>query len=225
MVWGWLVFLLRGSEKYARPDTSKTLKWDDPVVGMANTRVRVESVLNDHFGMSVPMDSDGWKTKCPMAHEHEDGGVDRQFRVYSESNRGYCFAMHGVLDPVGLWRLRNYYPTIRDAAEGLLKAYSIDFRPKPYAERMRDLLDREKSKTVDPDTLSQAISVFLETLPSYEERQYDEAVLRSVNSILSEVRPFCDHTPNESEVAAWLTQAKARLVQAVSGSFLSTEIS
>lgn len=192
--------------------------WENPIVKMANTRVRVESVLNDHFGMSVPMDADGWKARCPFYQEHDDGGIDRQFRIYSATNRGYCFAMHNVLDPVGLWRMRSYFPSLRHAAEDLLETYGIDFRPKPYQERMASLLTFETSFVADPDVITQVIMLYLQRLPFYEERQYEERLLLGVNSVLNEVHPLCESASSPQEVEKWLQKAKTTLQKMVSQS-------
>jgi hypothetical protein len=189
--------------------------WNDPVVKMANEKVSVVSVLNDHFGMQVPEDADGWKTTCPFYYEHEDGGIDRQFRVWAASNRSWCFAMHNVLDPVNLWRYRKFFPTGRDAAESLLTAYGIDFRPKPYQERMAALRGRTEAYVADPDVIVQVLTLYLARLPGYDEAQYRPEVLRTVNLVLSEVHPFCATGPQEQEVKEWLHQAKERLARSM----------
>jgi hypothetical protein len=202
---------LPGADKYRRPDDS-VHAWDDPLVGRANTEVRVEAVLNDHFAMHVPLEAEGWKTRCPFAAEHEDGGLDRQFRVYSSSNSGYCFALHGRLDPVRLWRLRSWFPSIRATAEDLLRSYGVEYRSKPYRERMA-LLRQSSGFRVDADSVVGALRVYLTSQPLYEARQYDDSILRGVNLVLNEVRDLCDRAETLGEVETWLQQSKQQLDQ------------
>jgi hypothetical protein len=202
---------LPGADKYRTPD-KQDAPWHDPLVVRANTEVNFITLLNDLHRLHVPIDAEGWKTRCPYADEHDDGGVDRQFRVYASTNSGHCFALHGTMDPVRLWRLKAYQPSLKDAARSLLDAYGIETRSKPYWERMADLRDPTPYRA-DPDVLVQTINVFLSAHPNYEQHQYDKNVLHHVNSTLSQIVPLCAQATSIGEVEAWLLASKRSLSQ------------
>lgn len=204
---------LPGADKY-RVEEKRDAPWHDPLVVQANTEVSFVTLLNEHYKMHVPVDAEGWKTRCPLATEHDDGGIDRQFRVYASTNSGHCFALHGSMDPVRLWRLRSYHPTLKDAARSLLDAYGIESRAKPYWERMADLREPTPFQA-DPDVLAQTINVYLSAHPDYEDRQYDVNVLHHVNSVLSQIAPLCEQAQEIGEVEEWLRASKSRLSQAL----------
>jgi hypothetical protein len=201
---------LPGADKYRRSTDrdDADAPWNDPLVLRANRDVALTAVLNDYFDAHVPSDAEGWKTYCPFAKEHEDGGLDKQFRVYTSSNSGHCFALHGTLDPVRVWRLRRYFATMPDAARDLLDTYGVAYRRKPYRERMAELRDRP-AFTIAPTQVVQTFNVWLRAQPGYHEHQYDQDVLRSVNSALSEVHDLCARARDLEEVELWLQSVKS----------------
>jgi hypothetical protein len=205
---------LPGSDKYRVPEV-RDAPWHDPLVVRANTDVSFVGMLNDYFALHVPIDADGWKTRCPFAAEHEDGGLDKQFRVYAPTNSGHCFALHGTMDPVRLWRLRSYFPSLRDAAQSLLEAFGVEYRTRPYWERMADLRE-EQAYHADPATLTQTINVFLSAQPDYEVRQYRPDVLHHVNWTLGQIAHLCETATTIGEVEAWLHQSKRSLRETLS---------
>lgn len=200
---------LPGSDKYRQASQSDP-PWRHPLVEKANAEVPIAEVLSDYFATPVPAEAEGWKVRCPFAVEHEDGGIDRQFRVYASSNSGYCFALHGRLDPVRLWRLRSWFPSLKDAAEDLLRTYGIDYRPRPYKERMAGLRTGSAFE-VDTAALVQALQVYLVNHPLYEARQYDDSLLRGVNYILNEAHDACAQAERLGDVERWLDEAKQRV--------------
>lgn len=201
---------LPGSDKYRRPVEADDAPWLAPIVVKANTEVPFAEVLNRYFGMHVPVDAEGWKVRCPLYSEHEDGGLDRQFRVYASTNHGYCFALHGSLDPVRLWRQRSYFPSHQEAARDLLRAFDIDWHPVPYWERMAALRD-QPPMSVDADTVVSALTVWLNQQPGYDARQYDKDVLTVVNYLWNQVPALCARTNDIAEVETWLDEAKRQL--------------
>jgi len=209
---------LPGGEKYLPPSSSdldSSKPWNHPLVLLANEKVRIEDVLNDHYGLNVPYGADRWKSRCPFAYEHADGGLDKQFRVFSTDNYGHCYESHGHLDPVRLWKMKSYAPTLLDAAKGLLEAYGIETKPKSLDERVADLQKQEEFHS-DPSAVSQALQVFLSRLSGYEDRQYDDDVLRSVNSVLKAVPNVCAQAESQEEVERWFRNAKAELARLIS---------
>jgi hypothetical protein len=199
---------LPGADKYRRPRTSTDAPWEAPVVLLANREVSVIAVLNDYFRTHIPIDAEGWKTYCPFAREHEDGGIDKQFRVYHSSNSGHCFALHGTLDPVRLWRQRRPYGSLTDAAQDLLDTYGVEYRRKPWRERWAELHEAPEETGIDAKAVVAAFTTWLNAQPDYLERQYDEDVLLSVNFVLSRVHGVCAQATTIGEVESWLARAK-----------------
>ena len=201
---------LPGADKYRTAPAGRDAPWLHPLVAKANAEVRIEDVLNGYFGLAVPYEAEGWKVRCPFAVEHKDGGIDPQFRVYATSNTGYCFALHGRLDPVGLWRQRSYFPTIKDAAENLMTTFGVEYRPRPYRERMR-LLQVPEDFHADPEALVEALQTYLAHHPLYQACELDDFLLRGVNYELSEVHAVCLGAQRLEDVERWLKGAKDRL--------------
>jgi hypothetical protein len=207
-----------------RHDTEHRPKpWDDDLVVKANTEVSFIAVLNDAFyGRSrpVPELAEGYKLECPLAWEHPRTSHvrdPRQFRVYSQSNSGYCWELHSLLTPVRLWRIRIGSPTLKDAARALLKAYDIRLTEPTSAERFAALRAAAHRKTVaTPDGMLEALQVFLGTIPEYAVRQFDPDVLRSVNLLVEEVQGFCTQQhPSLEEARQWLYEMQGRLSEQI----------
>lgn len=211
---------LPGSQKYRPDQESREKPWEDELVVRANAEVSIVSVLNDHFygrDRPVPEDAYGWKVKCPLAWEHKDGGVDRQFRVYSDTNSGHCFAIHGLFTPVRLWRIRTGSPTLKDAARDLLRTYGVQIRQPTYQERFAAIREESQmSLMVSPDGMLEALQVFLGRIPEYGTRQFDPDVLRVVNSTIEDIPGFCDQGPSLEEARQWLRKRQEQLRATVS---------
>lgn len=211
---------LPGADKYLTAE--KSSKSVDPRVQLANDKVRIEEVLTKYFNTYVPYQAHSWKVRCPFFFEHDDGGIDRQFRVYSATNTGYCFALHGTLTPVRLWSIRGSFRTQREAATALLDTFGVSYREPPYWERVRGLQETIESRPVaDPQIMVQAIQYFLRNLEGYEAHQYDTEVLLRVNSILGEVHSICAEARSVEEVEQWYQAARDELRRTISQSFRS----
>lgn len=200
-----------GLDKYRAPEPERKLTWADQMVAKANEEVRIEDLLNDHWGIFVPRDAQSWKAYCPLGYEHRDGGLEKNFRVYSESNSCNCFALHGFMSPVMLWRTR-VGGSFKDAALSLLTEYEIEFRTLSYQERFETLQEVSEEKKIDPEPLVQALKIFLRSHPNYDVRQYDEDVLRVVNLLIGEAQELCSRsTIRKEEVELWYEAARSRL--------------
>lgn len=188
----------------------KNLSPKQRLIERARTEIRIEDLLNDLFEIYVPYDAQSWKVRCPLAYEHEDGGLDKQFRVYSDNNQGYCFAMHGRFDTLTLWRLQHDYNTLVDAAEGLLAAYGKSTKALTYQERIEALQAPTEFK-VDKDGVVDAFNVWLSAQPKYEANQYRQEVLHAVNSFLSGVTQICENAVSMMEVDEWYQNRKEQI--------------
>lgn len=203
---------LPGSEKYRDAPNHQEAPWEDELVVRANEEVSIVSVLNDYFHADVPENAYGWKTYCVQKWEHRDGGIDRQFRVYSDTNTAHCFAIHGLYTPARLWRIRTASPTLKDAARDLLRVYGIRIKEPTYQERFTAIREASsRTSKVTPDGMLEALQVFLGTIPDYTVRQFDPNVLRVVNSTVEDIQEFCSRDPSLEEARQWLQRAQAQL--------------
>lgn len=196
---------LPGSQKYAPDEQHEAKPWEDELVVRANEEVPITSVLSEYFNVPVPEQAYGWKTYCVQKWEHKDGGIDRQFRVYTDTNSAWCFAVHGFYTPVRLWRLRSGAATLKDAARELLRVYGIRIKEPTYQEQFEMIRQEASRKAVaTTDSMLEALQVFLETVPGYTLRQFDVEVLRVVNLTIEEIQVFCAQNPSLEEARPWL---------------------
>jgi hypothetical protein len=200
-----------GLDKY-RPQASA-----QPVdfwVALANERVRIEDVINQHFNpdLPVPYHTTSWKTSCPFAFEHEDFGFEKQFRVYSETNSCYCFKMHGHMDPVSLWQSRLPGLTKRQAAIDLLETYGIDTKTRNWRERFRET-QAEAASAFDPGPVKRAFQVMLLSLPDYGKRQFDEDVIADVDTVLKEIEEKVPKFRSRKSMERWFDSVKGMFAE------------
>jgi hypothetical protein len=174
--------------------------------------ISVFDVLFDFFGINHPRSGRSYKGYCPFAFEHPDGGLDKQFRTYPETNTAYCFEMHGQLTPVNLIAYRKEL-THRRAAEFLLDHYGLS-KPKDYRERWQRLIDARStpSAVTNGQDLVEALTVFLKQHPAYERCQYDDGFLSTLNSCLEVLDQILERKPEEELIRAWYDIAKDTMV-------------
>jgi hypothetical protein len=178
-------------------------------IEQANRSVSIEKVLFDHFGIEVGPG----KNPCPFDFEHSDGGQDKALRVYPDTNSAYCFALHGVLDPVKLFSLKGDNRPLY-AAQLLMRAYGIDTRPKGWRERYNDIaLQRETSvRQIPPGSVVEALQAALRQDQGYVAHQFHPDVLRAVEGQLDAIDKLVSQTTDIKEIQEWLTQAKATIL-------------
>lgn len=198
--------------------TSKTRTTD--LLNRANA-VKITAVLNDHFDVVVPSDiapGTSWKTMCPFAWEHGDGGMDKNYRVYGSSNSSYCFAMHGQMNPVRLFQLKLDIRPV-EAAQRLLEAYG-QASGRSWRERYSELVDaRERASHSVGSTpyLVEALHLALSKHPRYFESQFTtsfaqalEAELERLDYLLVQLAQSGE-TETDSAVRRWYQEARENL--------------
>jgi hypothetical protein len=163
--------------------------------------------LNKYFKIYVPYDASSWKVKCPWAMEHEDGGLDKQFRIYSESNSGYCFAMHGRVDNIRLYRETHDYMTEFEAAKELLDEYGIEYKRKSYQETFAEV-SKASSQRFDYQDLVDAMKFYLQSFDAYSDVEYDTEVVNWVEAFNQEARIVCARSTELKEVEQWYSRQK-----------------
>lgn len=202
-------------DKYRPAEPQVKTNW---FVEKANSEVRIEDVLNDHFTMDtpVPYDARSWKTSCPFRDEHLDGGLDKQFRVYSDTNTCHCFESHGTFDPVRLWMQGpGVGQRFVEAAISLLEAYGIDTHTKTYQERFEASVEASRApQTLDPVPVVAGLNVYLGVIPEYVSRQYDEDVVELLAEAISQINSHCE-TDSLDEFLPFYSRLKSDLVDKI----------
>lgn len=99
------------------------------------------------------------KMRCPFGWLHGDGGVEPSFRLYGDTNTGFCFNGCGLITPVRFaaecWDVPWYIASVRLCAEHLgedLEADSLTVPAGPASDLMEALRVRLRTE-VGPDWL------------------------------------------------------------------------
>lgn len=203
-----------GWDRYRKVQVVKPPRPNDPVV-LAN-RIPVIRVLRDLWSAQVPegLGHRSWKTYCPLGWEHPDGGVDKGFRVYEQTNTSYCFVMHGSMGPVRLAQLR-WGGRQQRAAQQLLEHYQLG-KKRHWRERYEEvLLASESRQEISPAYVVEAFRMALSQIPGYSEHQYDEAVWSLVETELDALDEFVRQKPDEAQLRIWYAAAKDRLIRTI----------
>lgn len=200
---------LPGSEKYREKFADRPQTWFDWLLARAQDEIRIEEILNVYFGYNIPYEARSWKTRCPLAAEHEDGGLDKQFRIYSESNTAYCFESHGRFDLLRLWQMHTHISKKQDAVIDLLEVFEVPYRDVPYQEKFVQI--KEKRLNVSVESVVASMNLFLFSLPRYSELQYSPEMLSGMEDFLSQIKDVCEKAKRFEEVNEWFQQQKVRL--------------
>lgn len=200
---------LPGSEKYAKPpDNPRRNRWQDEV-DKANT-IPIQWLFRDFFGSHVPEDLQrSWKTDCPFAFEHYDGGKDKNFRVY-QTNTAYCFDVHGMLTPVRLASMHWDLSPVR-AARRLEDKYERGHRP--YWERMKEMILQQEvaeELKVSPQSAVAALHMRLSQDERYVRRQFDQDVTKATETIL-EALDEAINSRKPGAVRSWLAESTKKM--------------
>jgi hypothetical protein len=180
-------------------------------VERADREVSIFDVLTDFFNINVPRSGISYKTYCPFAFEHEDGGTDKGFRTYPGTGTAYCFVMHGKLTPVRLIAYSRGWRYDR-AARYLLDRYGLLHRPWP--ERWAEL-QAERSMSVgigDPQELVAALHDGIRTHPADPAGGLSPKLSRAVEQEMDILDKLLTEGAGRDAVEAWFSQAKVRLI-------------
>lgn len=139
---------------------------EQELVALANEKVDIERACQ-----LVNVDALlGTKNYCPFGEiYHADGGRTRSFRLYSDTNSGWCFACSTYFTPVILVsRIRGVPES--DAAEFLLE--SVGYVAPDPESRWAALMDQ--GLAFDHAAEREALKVFCARIdPGWESRQFD----------------------------------------------------
>jgi len=167
----------------------------------ANERVSITAACN-MIGMNVSdYAAASMKVYCPFGEIfHQDGGMSKSMRIYTESNSAFCFAGCGYFDPVKLISTKRDIPE-EAAAEALLEETGY---VAPNYQDQWDALMSEKP-VVNTADLAEALKVACSRMvPNWEERQFDELVSHKLAQCLDLLRKV--HT--DDDATNWLDVTK-----------------
>lgn len=170
--------------------------------------VSIATVLADFCDTNVPSEGRSWKGWCPFGWEHSDGGLDRNWRVYPQTNTSYCFDTHGAMGPVKLVMMKREVPA-KKAAYIILDKYGLS-KPRYYKERWEELTKERAEST----SLSAEYAVA--ALLSWAELQgidtMDTKVLKATEVALDDLDAVLVSSQDVTEdAAAWFVRAQKTL--------------
>jgi hypothetical protein len=206
-------YLVSAAVKQATPTT-----WAERLIERADSEVSIFNVLEDFCGVHAPREGRSFKSRCPFADEHPDGGrLDKGFRTYPGSNSAMCFVMHGYMGPVRLAQLRfGVRPLV--AAKKILDAYGLD-RPRPWRVRLRETMIEAEQRatrpgTGDPTHAVEALHIALRKEPTYVTRQFDDDVLHAMEVVLDRLDVVMA-SGDPDAVRRWYDAAKSAMLRIV----------
>lgn len=196
-----------GIEKYTVKH-ERNLAPNERFIEYVDARVRIAVLMKDFFQVYVPdtEDTKSWKTYCPFANEHPDGGIDKNFRVFVGTNSAYCWTMHGYMTPCSIMAI--FWGTSRlKAAKKLADMNGLGKRP--WRELFAELA-AESELYIAPsgEYVIEALKMYLNTKPEYVENKYDPNTVKLVSAILNTLETLLSKKPNEEHLREWLTKAK-----------------
>jgi hypothetical protein len=186
------------------------------LIDKANEAVSIFDVLAEEFGIHHPREGRSFKGHCPFGFEHPDGGVEKGFRSYPETNTSHCFVMHGQLTPVRLIALKNDWSNRRSAEWLLRKAGLLDARP--WQERWNEMeTERMAPKTEDlgdPQDLVEALHAAIRDHPAYPAGGVSPVLSEALDARLRVLeRGMSTGAATREAVAAWYEATKIVLRQ------------
>ena len=170
-----------------------------PYITLANKELNIAQCLSRLFGIDAVDGFEGQRVQCPEGYDHSDGGARRSMRIYSASNRAFCFSHNKTYRPVDLAALCYNMPR-KLAAKTLLEEFGVNVEP-PTVEERNDALDKMESGEVVPirDSIhiKTALLTFAESLPNWEVEQYRDDVLDLTNKVLQSLHNLPDDASPE----------------------------
>lgn len=211
--------MLPGATKYlasAAVKNSIPPTWAERLIAKADD-VSVFDVLEDFFDIRVPREGVSFKSRCPFAFEHPDGGLDKGWRTYPGSNSSMCFVMHGRMGPVRLIQMRYGLRAV-PAADKILDQYGLS-RPKPWRERYTAVLIEVEQRdnrpvTGDPAHAAEALNMALRKEPLWTTRQFDNDVLNAMEIVLDRLDAVIESGDPEA-VRRWYDKAEYAMLRIV----------
>jgi len=170
------------------------------LIFLANTKISIVTACQ-WAGISVSEGEGGRKTWCPFGLiSHSDGGVDRAFRVYEDSNSAYCFSCAKYWTPVSL--MTEVWDCSRtEAAERMCGTAGITV--PGWRERWDSL---QYPAAVDTASLAEALKRWCARIygPGWETDQFDSEQADPLAACLG-VLPL---VTTGNDASAWVDSSK-----------------
>jgi hypothetical protein len=212
-----IVAELVGASKYRVEPAQQPLGPGMKMIVKADA-ISIYNVLSDFFQINVPADND-FKTYCPFVTEHGDGGADKGWRTYPDTNSSYCFIMHGVMGPVRLIQNLKGLSSV-PAAEFLLGHYDM-LKPLPWRDRFEALrVEREQQDQEglgSPQDAVEALHMALNRVPGYLSRQFDPDVQQAMEVVMGLLNTVFQRGLGVDALRLWHRKSVAYITRAVEG--------
>lgn len=176
------------------------------VVDLADEHVSILEVCRQ-IGLGVPdevlMGRASVKIYCPQGDVfHSDGGTDPTFRIYSDTNRAFCFKCNKLFTPVSLYSIAKGVSRI-EAAQTLLEIIGYRYATVDL-HKVNDLL-LTADKPIDYACLAETLKLYCGRIcPDWEVRQFD----KETSCLLSKCLLLLDKVVTAYDVQNWLDITK-----------------
>lgn len=180
------------------------------LIERADKEVPIAEVLAE-CGIVVPSEIVGsWKTSCPFAYEHADGGLDKNCRTYP-TNHMFCFASHGTLRPTQIIA-RKRRMTRMQAAETLLDERGL-LKPRTARDMWQaaDERAREVHNTLGKHT--DAVTALQRAVADLPLDDFDPAVQQAWQEVLRNLDTVMANPDSGlNDLRNWLTASREHFI-------------
>jgi len=140
------------------------------------------------------------KVHCPFGFHHRDRGAEAAFRVYPDSNSGYCFAGCGYFSSVSL-AATSWDCSLEDAARRLQETFEIRSTQVSWEQAAQPV----EEPAVDTAALAQALHSFCSrTFPDWENAQFQPGPSDTLHKCLR----LLGKVSSSEDAYKWLSVAK-----------------
>lgn len=209
---------LPGAEKYysaavAKQQSQRGMSATELLIERAN-EVSIFDVLRDFFNLHLPREGRSFKSYCPFAEEHPDGGLDKGWRTYPATNSSMCFPLHGYMPPVRLIQIK-YRERAGKSAERILRSYDL-LKPRHWRDRYTELAHSKEHQPHEvvgnPQHAVGALNYALRTHPDYAVKQFNPEIMAAMEIVLDALDQSVS-TGDPEQVREWFIKAKAAMLR------------
>lgn len=185
-------------------------------VNTANEVVPIAFVCNK-IGMAIPdhlvLSGRSMKVQCPFGElYHEDGGRSAAFRIYPDTNSGWCFACSEFYSPVKLYAASTGLEW-SVAAEQLLDM--VGHRGSSFDARWEAAVAGQQ-ELPSLDALAEALKTFcLRIFPEWPQRQFEQATAAKLGECLR----LLNLVGTDEQAVQWLAVTKQVMELELRGTF------
>lgn len=183
------------------------------LVGAVDAEVSFTDVCR-LVGMEVPdhiPSGRSAKVRCPFGFQHRDYGAEAAFRIYPDTNSGFCFAGCGYYGPVGL--AAAYWDVSRpEAAQRLRDTFSL--RSVMQNVTWEEAIERVEDPDINRSALAVALTEFCaRQCVAWEHRQFEPKIA----DVLAKCLGLLERVDSRDDVWKWLDVSKQVMMTAMEG--------